>query len=127
MVSYDGLRWISSIIFIAGMLSFSFYLFSINKLSLNQSYMLYFGALGAFIVVEFFLISPKTASYFKGHQILVMFPLLLGIGLLTSFFMTSYLNYPLSVIILATIDLLLIGVFGIIEWNDKRKQKQNPS
>lgn len=123
MVSYDELRWISSIIFNAGMLPFTFYLSSINKLSYAQSYMLYLGALGAIVVVEFFLVSSKTASYFKGHQIIVMFPLLLGIGLLTSLFMTSSVNNTDSIIILITVDLSLIGIFSIIEWNDKRKQK----
>lgn len=124
MVNYDNLRWISGIIFNLVMFPFTVYLSFINELSYNQSFMLYLGALGAVVLAEYFLISPKTSSYIKGHQILAMFPLLLGMGLLTSFFMTSSANSTNSIIILITIDLSIMGVFSIIEWIDKRKQKQ---
>jgi hypothetical protein len=87
--------------------------------------MLYFGALGAFFVVDF-LLNPKTST-FEGHQIFVMLPLVLEIVLLTSFLITSSISSTLSVIILIVVDFSIAGILELFEWNNKRKLKRNHS
>jgi hypothetical protein len=125
MLSRDSLRSISYVIFNVGMLSLSYYLLFINKLSYDQSYMFYFGALGVFVAIDFLLLNPKTGTIFEGYQIPVMFTLVFGIVLLTSFLITSSINSAVSVIILCAVDLSMAGILGFIEWNSKRKQKQS--
>ena len=125
MVSFDSLRRIYYFIFNVGLIAFTYYLHETNILSYNQSYLLYFGAFGAFFVVDF-LIYPKT-TLFKEHQIFVMLPLVLGIALLTCVLIASSINSNLSVIILVAVDLLIAGTLGIMDWTNKRKQKQTSS
>ena len=125
MVSFDSLRRIYYIIFNVGILALVAYLNGTKIMSYNQSYIFYFGVLGAFFIVDF-LLYPKT-TVFKEHQIFVMFPLVVGLGLLTFFFITSSSESYLSVIILIAVDISIAGALGIIDWFNKRKQKQDPS
>ena len=125
MVSSDSLRRIYYFIFSVGLLALTSYLMYTKILSFNQSYMLFFGALGGFFVADF-LTNPKT-TVFREHRIFILLPLVLGMALLTSVLITYARDSSLSVVILITVDLLIAGIFGIIDWINKRKQKQVPS
>jgi hypothetical protein len=125
MVSRDSFRRIYFFVFNVAMIILVYYLTVANLLSYSQSYMLYFGALGAFAVVDFLLLNPKIDSAFKENRIFVGFPLVLGIALLTSLLITSSIDSSVSVLILVAVDFSLVGVFGVIEWRSKRERKND--
>ena len=125
MASFESSRRMYSILFNVGVLALTYYLHYTNILSYNQSYILYFGALGGFFGVDF-LINPKS-TVFKENQILVMLPLVLGMALLTSFLLTSTIDSNLSITILIAVDFLIVGTLSVIDWINKRKQKKSLS
>jgi hypothetical protein len=84
-----------------------------------------FALMGVYVVVDSML-KIKVDSILKRYQIPFTASLVLVIVLLASFLITSF-NSFFSVIILAAFALLLGLFFSILEWNNKRKQTQNPS
>lgn len=103
-----------------------FFLIVYKIFSFNQFYMYFFALMGVYVVIDSML-KIKVDSFLKRYQIPFTISLVIVIVLLTSFLITSSFNSDFSVIILAAFALSLALFFRISEWNNKRKQKQNPS
>ena len=104
-----------------------FFLFVFKIFSSNQFFIYLFALMGVYVVIDSML-KIKVDSILKRYQIPFTVSLVLVIVLLASFLITSSFNSDFfSVIIFATFALSLALFFSILEWNNKRKQKQTPS
>ncbi len=104
-----------------------FFLFVFKIFSSNQFFIYLFALMGVYVVIDSML-KIKVDSILKRYQIPFTVSLVLVIVLLASFLITSSFNSDFfSVIIFATFALSLALFFSIMEWNNKRKQKQTPS
>ena len=122
---YGKFRVLTYVIYLL-FLFIDFFLVVYKVLSFDQFYMYLFGLMGTYVVIDS-LLKAKKDSLLKRHQMLFTVSIVLTIVLLTTFLITSSINSAFSVIIIAGFALSIALFFQTMEWNNKRKTKQNPS